>query len=56
MRTAVVTGAGSGLGRAIAAELARRGYAVRIGDLEAEAAVRAAAEVGGPALRAVRPF
>jgi NAD(P)-dependent dehydrogenase (short-subunit alcohol dehydrogenase family) len=47
MRNAVVTGAGSGLGRAIAAELAGRGYAVRVTDLDPEAAARTAAELGG---------
>jgi NAD(P)-dependent dehydrogenase (short-subunit alcohol dehydrogenase family) len=46
MRTAVVTGAGSGFGRAIAAELARRGYAVRATDVDPEAAARTAAEIG----------
>jgi len=46
MRTAVVTGAGSGLGRAIAAELAGRGYRVHATDLDAEAAARTAAEIG----------
>lgn len=49
MRTAVVTGAGGGLGRAIAAELARRGYAVRVTDVDAEAAARVAAELGAGA-------
>lgn len=49
MRTAVVTGAGGGLGRAIAAELARRGYAVRVTDVDAEAAARVATELGGSA-------
>jgi len=47
MRTAVVTGAGSGLGRAIAAELARRGYRVHVTDVDAGAADRTAAELGG---------
>jgi NAD(P)-dependent dehydrogenase (short-subunit alcohol dehydrogenase family) len=46
MRTAVVTGAGSGLGRAIAHELGRRGYAVRVTDVDAEAAAGVAAEIG----------
>ena len=46
MRTAVVTGAGSGLGRAIAAELIRRGYRVHVTDVDAGAADRAAAELG----------
>jgi NAD(P)-dependent dehydrogenase (short-subunit alcohol dehydrogenase family) len=49
MRGAVVTGAGGGLGRAIAIELARRGYTVRVTDLDAEAAARAADEIGGDA-------
>jgi NAD(P)-dependent dehydrogenase (short-subunit alcohol dehydrogenase family) len=49
MRTAVVTGAGSGLGRAIAGELARRGYRVHLTDVDAGAADRAAAELGGEA-------
>ena len=47
MRTAVVTGAGSGLGRAIAAELAGRGYRVHVTDVDASAADRVAAELGG---------
>lgn len=46
MRTAVVTGAGSGLGRAIAAELVERGYRVHVTDVDASAADRAAAELG----------
>jgi NAD(P)-dependent dehydrogenase (short-subunit alcohol dehydrogenase family) len=45
MRTAVVTGAGSGLGRAIAHELGRRGFAVRVTDVDAEVAARTAAEI-----------
>jgi NAD(P)-dependent dehydrogenase (short-subunit alcohol dehydrogenase family) len=49
MRGAVVTGAGGGLGRAIAAELARRGYTVQVTDLDADAATRVAAEIGGDA-------
>lgn len=49
MRTAVVTGAGSGLGRAIAAELLERGYRVHVTDVDAGAADRAAAELGGEA-------
>jgi NAD(P)-dependent dehydrogenase (short-subunit alcohol dehydrogenase family) len=49
MRTAVVTGAGSGLGRAIAAELAGRGYRVHVTDVDAGAADRTAAELGGEA-------
>jgi NAD(P)-dependent dehydrogenase (short-subunit alcohol dehydrogenase family) len=50
MRTAVVTGAGGGLGRAIAAELVGRGYRVHVTDVDAGAADRAAAELG-PAAR-----
>jgi len=46
MRTAVVTGAGSGLGRAIAIELARRGFAVWATDLDAAAAAKTAAALG----------
>ena len=46
MRTAVVTGAGSGLGRAIAAELLGRGYRVHVTDVDAGAADRVAAELG----------
>src|SRR4051794_34596480 len=42
MRTAVVTGAGSGLGRAIAAELIERGYRVHVTDVDAGAADRVA--------------
>jgi len=49
MRTAVVTGAGGGLGRAIAIALAGRGYAVWATDVEAAAAARTAAEIGGNA-------
>jgi NAD(P)-dependent dehydrogenase (short-subunit alcohol dehydrogenase family) len=49
MRTAVVTGAGSGLGRAIAAELLDRGYRVHLTDVDAGAADRAAAELGDEA-------
>jgi NAD(P)-dependent dehydrogenase (short-subunit alcohol dehydrogenase family) len=49
MRTAVVTGAGSGLGRAIAAELIERGYRVHVTDVDAGAADRAAAELGAEA-------
>lgn len=47
MRTAVVTGAGGGLGRAIAAELARRGFAVWATDVAADAAAQTAAGIAG---------
>jgi NAD(P)-dependent dehydrogenase (short-subunit alcohol dehydrogenase family) len=46
MRTAVVTGAGGGLGRAIATELAGRGFAVWVSDVDATAAEDTAAEIG----------
>jgi NAD(P)-dependent dehydrogenase (short-subunit alcohol dehydrogenase family) len=46
MRTAVVTGAGGGLGRAIALELAGRGFVVWATDIDAEAAARTAAQIG----------
>ncbi|HXS47506.1 MAG TPA: SDR family oxidoreductase [Solirubrobacterales bacterium] len=46
MPTAVVTGAGSGLGRAIALDLASRGFLVHATDLDADAAAFTAAEAG----------
>jgi len=46
MRTAVVTGAGGGLGRAISIELASRGFAVWASDVDAAAAERTAREAG----------
>lgn len=49
MPTAVVTGAGSGLGRAIALELAGRGHRVHATDVDVDAAARTAAEIGGEA-------
>jgi NAD(P)-dependent dehydrogenase (short-subunit alcohol dehydrogenase family) len=49
MRTAVVTGAGSGLGRATAHELAGRGYAVWAADLDHEGAAQTAAEIDAQA-------
>src|SRR5947209_9122453 len=42
---AVVTGAGSGIGRAIARELSRRGYTVAVSDIDARAADAVAAEL-----------
>jgi NAD(P)-dependent dehydrogenase (short-subunit alcohol dehydrogenase family) len=50
MPTAVVTGAGRGLGRAIAAELARRGLAVHVTDVDADAAAQAAEAIGNGAI------
>ncbi|MGI8448621.1 MAG: SDR family NAD(P)-dependent oxidoreductase [Streptosporangiaceae bacterium] len=55
-KTAVVTGAGSGIGRAAAALFAREGAAVAVVDLNAEAAKDAAEEIaasGGTALPVV---
>jgi NAD(P)-dependent dehydrogenase (short-subunit alcohol dehydrogenase family) len=49
MRTAVVTGAGGGLGRAIAVELAGRGYAVAVTDVDGAAAAATAAAIGAAA-------
>lgn len=45
-RSAVVTGAGRGIGRAIAAELVSRGYEVVVTDLDAAAASATAGEIG----------
>lgn len=49
MGTAVVTGAGRGLGRAIAVELAERGFLVHATDLDPDAAARTAGEIGAGA-------
>ncbi len=49
MPIAVVTGAGRGLGRAIARRLASEGYHLACVDMDAEAAASVAAEVGGDA-------
>jgi NAD(P)-dependent dehydrogenase (short-subunit alcohol dehydrogenase family) len=46
---ALVTGAGRGIGRAIALRLAREGYSIVVVDLDGEAAGKVAAEVGGRA-------
>jgi meso-butanediol dehydrogenase / (S,S)-butanediol dehydrogenase / diacetyl reductase len=48
-KIAVVTGAGSGIGRAIATELAGRGFTVVATDLDLEAARETAAKFGGEA-------
>ncbi len=51
MNVAVVTGAGSGIGRAIATELARRDHTVVATDLDLDAARETADSFGGHALR-----
>jgi len=45
-RTAIVTGAARGIGKAIAERLVRDGFVVAIADLDATAAERASAEIG----------
>ena len=52
MPMAVVTGAGSGLGRAIAIDLANRGYLVHATDLDADAAAATATTIGAGATAA----
>lgn len=47
-RSAVVTGAARGIGRAIAAELVGRGYQVVVTDVDAESAKVTAGEIGAP--------
>lgn len=49
MNVAIVTGAGSGIGRAIAKQLVAEGYKVLVNDFRAEAAEAVAAEIGGVA-------
>ncbi len=49
MPVAVVTGAGGGLGRAIALDLASRGYLIHATDVDAAAAAETAAEIGAGA-------
>jgi NAD(P)-dependent dehydrogenase (short-subunit alcohol dehydrogenase family) len=51
-RIAVVTGAGSGIGRAIALGFAREGATLAILDINAEAAEKTAAEIGGAGKKA----
>jgi NAD(P)-dependent dehydrogenase (short-subunit alcohol dehydrogenase family) len=52
-KTALVTGAGTGIGYAVAARFAREGARVVIADRDAEAAERAADEVGAAARASV---
>lgn len=49
-RTAVISGAGSGIGRSVALKLARTGLRVAALDIDRSAAQRTAAEIGGEAL------
>jgi NAD(P)-dependent dehydrogenase (short-subunit alcohol dehydrogenase family) len=49
-RTAVITGAGSGIGRALAQHLARRGCPVAISDADADGLEQTAATIDGPVL------
>lgn len=51
-RSALVTGAASGIGKAIAERLARAGAAVTVLDLDGEAAGKVAGGIGGEALQA----
>ncbi|MBJ7330865.1 MAG: SDR family oxidoreductase [Solirubrobacteraceae bacterium] len=49
MKTAIVTGAGAGLGEQIARRLAQRGDHVVVADVDHDAAARVAGEIGGTA-------
>ena len=51
-QTAIVTGGGSGLGEAVARELARLGAKVAVLDVNAANAQRVAADIGGVGLAA----
>jgi 3-oxoacyl-[acyl-carrier protein] reductase len=48
--TAIVTGAGSGIGQAIAVRLVAEGYRVLVNDFRAEAAAATAAKIGAKAI------
>jgi 3-oxoacyl-[acyl-carrier protein] reductase len=51
MNTVIVTGAGSGIGLAVATKLAALGYNVVVNDYNADAATEAAAQIGGLAVQ-----
>jgi 3-hydroxybutyrate dehydrogenase len=51
-RSALITGAASGIGRACAERLARAGASVTVLDLDGDAAKRVAGEIGGEAVQA----
>jgi NAD(P)-dependent dehydrogenase (short-subunit alcohol dehydrogenase family) len=51
MNTVIVTGAGSGIGLAVATKLAGLGYNVVVNDYNAQAAKEAAAKIGGLAVQ-----
>lgn len=51
MNTVIVTGAGSGIGLAVATKLAGLGYNVVVNDYNADAANEAAAQIGGLAVQ-----
>jgi NAD(P)-dependent dehydrogenase (short-subunit alcohol dehydrogenase family) len=50
-QAAIVTGAGSGLGEAVARELARQGAKVTLLDVNADGVARVAADIGGLGIR-----
>ena len=52
MKTAIITGAAKGIGRAIAERLAGDGFAIVIADADEKAALAAAAELGGSPAKA----
>lgn len=52
-RAAIVTGAGSGIGRAIARRLVREGYAVACNDMSVERVTAVAAEIAGAGGRSI---